>query len=181
MISEPDRTNLVKNVPPSINSTQLCRQQFPFFFFFIDTQLPTSFCNEHTLYVLYKKSRLVISYLLLKLLTKLVVCRLCPFRQFYYPQRCKVYTEALVVIVCMEYGHHIEEGGFTKAGGIKSFSLHCLLLNFCRNAASLAVFYCHFHGYCFSELASCIPPYFPLPRCTAYFFSFISAILFLFQ
>ena len=34
------------------------------------------------------------------------------------------------------------------------------------NVASLSLFYCYFHADCSSELANCMPPLFPQPRCT---------------
>ena len=35
-----------------------------------------------------------------------------------------------------------------------------------RNVASLALFYRYFHVNCSSDLAKCVPPLFPRPRCT---------------
>ena len=35
-----------------------------------------------------------------------------------------------------------------------------------RSVASLSIFYRYFHGYCSSELANCMPPPLPRPRCT---------------
>ncbi len=35
-----------------------------------------------------------------------------------------------------------------------------------RNVASLSIFYRYFHAHCSSELANCMPPLLPRPRCT---------------
>ncbi len=43
----------------------------------------------------------------------------------------------------------------------------CILpLNLRRNVASLSIFYRYFHANCSSELAICMPPPLPRPRCT---------------
>ena len=39
-------------------------------------------------------------------------------------------------------------------------------LSHCLNVASLALFYRYFHGNCSSDLANCMPPLLPRPRCT---------------
>ena len=39
-------------------------------------------------------------------------------------------------------------------------------LNHRRNVASLSIFYSYFHADCSSELANCMPPLLPRPRCT---------------
>ena len=58
--------------------------------------------------------------------------------------------------------------------GIKSLSSHQLLSSdwlssassHCHNVACLALFYHYFHANCSSDLANCMPPLLPLPRCT---------------
>ncbi len=43
----------------------------------------------------------------------------------------------------------------------------CLLpLKSCCSVASLSIFYPYFHANCSSELANCMPPLLPRPRCT---------------
>ncbi len=39
-------------------------------------------------------------------------------------------------------------------------------LKFRRSVASLSIFYCCIHAYCSSNVAACMPPLLPLPRCT---------------
>ena len=60
-----------------------------------------------------------------------------------------------------------------EQGGIKSFSSYQLLSSDClqppshrRNVASLAIFYNYFHANYSSDLANCVPPLLPRPRCT---------------
>ena len=78
----------------------------------------------------------------------------------------------------MEYASHVW-GGSTHTALLdrvesKAFRLidsspltDCLQpLSLRRNVASLAIFYRYFHANCSSDLANCMPPLLPRPRCT---------------
>ncbi len=79
---------------------------------------------------------------------------------------------------CMEYACHVW-GGSTHTDLLcreesKAFRpirspplTSCLLpLKFRRYVTSLSIFYRYFHVNCSSELANCMPPLLPRPRCT---------------
>ncbi len=79
---------------------------------------------------------------------------------------------------CMAYASHIWRGSTHTAllnrveskafRLINSYPLtDCILpLNLRREVASLSIFYRYFHAYCSSEVANCMPPLLPRPRCT---------------
>ena len=98
-------------------------------------------------------------------------------RQFFSPaQLLSIYRG--LVRPRMEYASHVW-GGSThtalldrveaKALRLISSPPHTdslLPLKFRRNVASLSIFYRYFHADCSSELANCMPPPLPRPRCT---------------
>ena len=78
----------------------------------------------------------------------------------------------------MEYASHVWWGSThtallnrveSKAFRLINYSslVDCLQpLSHRRNIASLALFYRYFHANCSSDLANCVPPLLPRPRCT---------------
>ncbi len=75
-----------------------------------------------------------------------------------------------VCFTCVGWLHSYSSFG---QGGMKSFSSHQFLSSICLqplsyrcNVASLAIFYRYFHANCSSDLANCMPPLLPRPRCT---------------
>ena len=98
-------------------------------------------------------------------------------QHFFTPSQMLTIYKGLVR-PCMEYACHVW-GGSTHTALLnrveaKAFRLirsppltDCLpLLNVRRNVASLSIFYRYFHANCSSELANCMPPLLPRPRCT---------------
>ena len=98
-------------------------------------------------------------------------------RPFFSPSQLLALYRGLIR-PCMEYVSHVW-GGSTHTALLnrvesKAFRLinsspltDCLQsLNHRRNVASLALFYRYFHAHCSSELANCMPPPLPRPRCT---------------
>ena len=98
-------------------------------------------------------------------------------RQFYSPPQLLTLYRGLIR-PCMVYASHVW-GGSTHTALLnwmesKAFRLinsaplsDCLqLLSHRRNVASLALFYRYFHANCSSDLANCVPPLLPRPRCT---------------
>ena len=103
-------------------------------------------------------------------------------RQFYSPPQLLTLYRGLIR-PCMEYASHVW-GGSTHTALLnrmesKAFRLinsaplsDCLqLLSHRRYVASLALFYSYFHANCSSDLANCVPPLLPRPRCTILAFS----------
>jgi len=97
--------------------------------------------------------------------------------QFFSPSQMLAMYRGLVR-PCMEYASHVW-GGSTHTALLdrvesKAFRLinsppltNCVLpLKLRRNVASLSIFYRYFHANCSSELANCMPPPLPRPRCT---------------
>ena len=79
---------------------------------------------------------------------------------------------------CMEFGSHGCGGSSHTAllNRVESIAFRIIKsppltdcpdsLSHRRNVASLSIFYCYFHADCSSELANCMPPPLPWPRCT---------------
>ncbi|XP_050717656.1 uncharacterized protein LOC126999291 [Eriocheir sinensis] len=98
-------------------------------------------------------------------------------RQFFSPaQLLSIYKG--IVRPRMEYASHVWGGSTHTAllDRVESKALRLissppltdslLPLNFCRHVTSLSIIYRYFHADCFSELANCMPPPLPQPRCT---------------
>ena len=98
-------------------------------------------------------------------------------RPFFSPSQLLALYRGLIR-PCMEYVSHVW-GGSTHTALLnrvesKAFRLinsspltdWLQSLNHRRNVASLALFYRYFHAHCSSELANCMPPPLPRPRCT---------------
>ncbi len=98
-------------------------------------------------------------------------------QQFFSPHQLLSIYRGLVCH-CMEYACHVW-GGSTHTAlmdreeskafrPIRSPPLtSCLLpLKSRRNVSSLSICYRYFHANCSSELANCMPPLLPRPRCT---------------
>merc|ERR1711980_11675 len=97
--------------------------------------------------------------------------------QFFSPSQMLVMYRGLVR-PCMEYASHVWGGSTHTAllDRVESKALRlinsppltsCVLpLKLRRNVASLSISYRYFHANCSSELANCMPPPLPRPRCT---------------
>ncbi|ORD92879.1 hypothetical protein ECANGB1_2401, partial [Enterospora canceri] len=145
--------------------------------FFNDTQLPLS-STLNTLVLSFTKNlnwKFHISTLAKSASKKLGV--LWRLRPFFSPSQLLALYRGLIR-PCMEYGSHVW-GGSTHTALLnrvesKAFCLinsppltDCLdSLSHRRNVASLSIFYRYFHADCSSELANCMPPPLPRPRCT---------------
>ncbi len=94
---------------------------------------------------------------------------LCRLRQFFSSYQMLTLYRGLIR-PCMEYASHVW-GGSTHTALLhrvepKAFRLinsppltDCLqTVEHRHSVASLSIFYRYFHGYCFSELANCMPP-----------------------
>ena len=100
----------------------------------------------------------------------------CLWQFFSPPQLLTLYRS--LICPCMEYASHVW-GGSTHTALLNRVEskVFCLInsspltdclqpLSHCRNIASLALFYRYFHANCSSDLANCVPPLLPRPRCT---------------
>ena len=146
--------------------------------FFIVTQLILS-SNKNTLglsFIINLNLQLHISTLAKSASKMLGV--LWRLRPFFSPSQLLTMYRGSIRLCMEEYGSHVWEDSFHTAllnwveskafrlinsppliDSFNTFSHRC-------NATSLSFFYCYFHVDLSSELANCMPPHLPPPRCT---------------